>query len=881
MSRGFLASRPDHPRDAMTSRTALSRLLGLVLLTSLPALAQSVTATVTSATQLIVTAGTNTNTRPAGTNLGAGLNLGASYQSGPIFVTVNSVFGLSTTGSSITHTIQESMTGVNATRTAGPHATLLTLTASQPVAGTLLVQYSPGTISGGSSTASIDIQNDGTAEWTRAPGSSGQTWQIPVTVSGSLPIRVMTSMVATNHSLSVQFTNWSPLPQLPLVNPGFENLLTGWAATGDVQTWLGSRSGLWHCVLWDMAPVRPSISQRFAANAGDTYALHCYGMWGDVSPGSDVAEARIEFLDALGAVTGSASTTVLDASMPNNTWIGSETLMATAPSGTVAVRVTMLGFAPVLPVASRCHFDDVSFARVDGCGAFALPVGGTPGPNGQFGAYFTVDVTTPHGVRVCGIDLMPGLPAGWPIDAKVYLHRSLADGSQLTSAQAGADHWCAIATLHGVSNGIGVVTPVGLTNATNSLQLPPGQYLLAILWNTGSNFQFVPASSLTVADAGSNLALRTGGSLRPGFDSFFLSQAGHLPGTLHYEIQSAPAVPTTCAAEGVAVGTGCGGEPNMIYEVLGAGNPWDLASSDVIVTGNGTGASLSTAPATALVPPVGSPVAISGGASAPIPLGFDLGAFGLPNAADLSVCLNGSIFFGGVGNTAHTNEELPAVMSNDSVARLAPSFGSWTWGVTASVHVDVTPGVQAVVTLDVYDFNVDSNYYLQVVITPTTMRVRYHPVNRPYSGLVGFHNGIPLPAPPTVGRVDLTAGPSPFTSPNARADLYLSAQNRPLLGASFDVTLDHNPLIAAVLLDINPISAGVPLPTPMFAPACKLYVGLNAAMWSVTAAATSTTSFQVPNDTDFLGLPFGLQGFALLPDALSVSNGLRGLVGNF
>ncbi len=866
----------------MTSTTKalhLLRALGCILLTALPALAQSVTATVTAATQLIVTAGTNTNTRPAGTNVSAGLNLGASYQSGPIFVTVNSVFGLATTSNSIAHTIQESMTGVNATRSAGPHSALLTLTASQPVSGTLIVQYSPGTIGGGSATASIDIQNDGTVEWTHA---GPNTFQQPVTVSGSLTIRVSTSMVATNHSLSVQFTNWSPLPQLPLVNPGFENGLAGWAATGDVHTWLvGSRSGVSNCVLWDLAPVRPSIFQRFAANAGDTYALHCYGMWGDVSPGSDVAEARIEFLDALGAVTGSASTTVLDASMPNNTWIGSETLMATAPSGTVAVRVTMLGFAPVLPVASRCHFDDVSFARVDGCGAFALPVGGTTVFGTTFAHCFTLDVTTPHGVAICGIDLTPNAPAGLPQSATVHLHRSVTEYSQLTPSLASPDNWCAIAKLQGVSNGAGVVTSFGVTNATNSLRLPPGQYLIGIVGEQDSSLGQTSlertTGSLTVTDAGNNVTLRDGkvaGSLGLGMP------AGDFKAKLHFEILTAPTLPSTCAAEGVEVGTGCGGEPNSVFEVFDQGNAWDLMSKDVVVTGNGTGASLSVVPGTPLVPYSNS-IGLSGDVSAPFPLGFDLGAFGLPNASDLRVCLHGSIFFGGIGNTTGVDTNVgiaPGLMSNDSVARLA---AFWTRFASYNIFVDVTPGVQAVVTFLNMEDSYFANYHtFQVVITPTTMRVRYP--NTPFIyGLVGFHNGIALPTPPSAGRVDLTAGPSPFTSPNARADLALSAQNRPLLGTNFDVTLDHNPLIAGVFLDVAPLGAGVPLPTPLFAPACNFYVGIDAVVWSLTLAPTSTSSIPIAMDTSMLGLDFGLQGVGLLADTLFVSNAIRAEVGNW
>lgn len=860
----------------MSTPSSLLRSLSLVVLTSLPALAQSVTATVTAATQLIVTAGTNTNTRAAGTNLGGGLNLGTSYQSGPIFVTVNSVFGLSTTSTSITHTIQESMTGVNATRSAGPHATLLTLTASQPVSGTLLVQYSPGTISGGSSTAAIDVGNDGSVEWTRAPGTSGQTWQIPVTVSGSLAIRVMTSMVATIHSLSVQFANWTPLPQLPLQNPGFDNGLTGWAESGYVFGGPGNgpRTGAGACLLWDLAGTRPSVAQAFAAIAGATYALQCYGKR-DGSPGGDLAQARIEFLDLFGAVTGSAATTVVDATVPDLTWIAGETLMATAPPGTIAGRVTLSGF---FGTSARCYFDDVSLQRVDGCGAFALPVGGSS-VFGSFFAYcFTLDVTTPHGVAICGVDLSPIGPVGLPQSATVYLHRSLTEYSQLTPSLASPGNWCAIAKLQGVSNGPGVVASFGVTNATDSIRLPPGQYLLGIVGaQDGIQTALLKTtSSLTVTDAGSNVTLRDGrvaGSLG------YPMPAGDFVGKLHFEILTAPTLPSTCAAEGVEVGTGCGGEPNSVFEAFGQGNAWDLGSNDVVVAGNGTGASLSTAPGTPLVPYANSLV-LSGDVSAPFALGFDLGAFGLPNVSDLRVGRHGSIFFGGIGNTTGVDTNVgiaPGLMSNDSVARLAAFWSSFA--LYSTVFVDVTPGVQAVVTYPNIEDTYFANYRtFQVVLTPTTMRVRYPSGSFDY-GLVGFHNGVALPAPPTVGRVDLTAGPSPFTSPNARADLHLSAQNRPVIGTNFDVTLDHNPQVAAVYIDIAPIGPGVLLPTPLFEPACNLYVSIYASSVSATAAPTSTTTIPMPMDTTLLGLQFGMQGVGLFGNSLFVSNGLHGMIG--
>lgn len=879
----------------MTTLSTPSRILGLALLTGVPALAQSVTGTVTAATQLIVSAGptpANTNTRPAGTNLNAGLNLGTSYQSGPIFVTVNSVFGRSTTSSSITHTINESMTGVNAPVSAGPHATLLTLTASQPVVGTLTVQYSPGaTGSGRSSTASIDIGNNGTTEWSWS-SSTSQTFQQEVTVSGSLAIRVSTAMVSTAHSLSVQFANWVPLPQLPLLNPSFENGLTGWQTFGNVFAAAAAppavdpRTGTGVCKAFGNFTSVLNVSgafQRFAASPGETYALDCYARHWSGDPlfgrgtSSNHAVKKIVFLDALGIEIGASENLVLDGSMPTDTWVHVPTVVATAPAGTVAVQPTLM-FLQWVGASGAAQFDDVAFARVDGCGTFALPMA-SAASSATRASVFTLEVTAANGVRLCGIDLTQAfLAAGIPFGATVYLHRSLTDYTQYVAAQSSARDWCALATVHGVSAGQGVATALGFTNATNSIELPPGQYLLAIVCDAPTGFPYA-SGNLTVADAGGNLTLRGG---RIGNDLGGASFLGCIGGALHFEILSTPATMSACAAESIAVGTPCGGEPNSVFEVFGVdGNPWDLAGRDLVVTGNGTGASLSTAPATALASPSNA-VPLVGDVSAPIPLGFHLGAFGLPGVTDFRICRHGSIFFGGVGNTSGVDLDAgraPGLMSNDGVARLAAFWNHYD--NSGAYYADVTPGVEAVVTfLSMWDLLFVETRSFQVVITPTTMRVRY--LSGTFAlGMVGFHNGIALPAPPTVGRVDVSAGPSLFTSPNPTADVTLAVLSRPLLGQNFDFRLDDCPPISLVFFDYAQAGAGVTLPTPMFADRCKLYVSTSPAL-SMTMSPGIVASVLVPNDAALLGFLFALQGGGLLQSGrIAASNAYDGMVGNW
>jgi len=188
----------------MSLPTSSCRTLGCLLLLTVPALAQ-VTATVTAATQLIVRAGNpgTSDSRPAGFNLTGGLHLSTSFYQLPSLVTADATFALTNTGGTISYTVHEYTSGSLWVRSAGPHATILQLASPVPVAGMLSVQYSGP--SGSYATAAVDVGNDSSNEWVRTGAAGGQSWQMPVVVHGTLPIRISTSVSEMVDQLTVQF----------------------------------------------------------------------------------------------------------------------------------------------------------------------------------------------------------------------------------------------------------------------------------------------------------------------------------------------------------------------------------------------------------------------------------------------------------------------------------------------------------------------------------------------------------------------------------------------------------------------------------------------------------------------------------------------------
>ncbi len=161
--------------------------------------AQSVTATAVAHTTLTVTAGTNTQTLPVGTNLTPGVTLSASAVTpgfpSPIYQSAYTTISLSTSSGYPALNIVESSFvsgGFGAIASTGPHETVWRLSSAQPVEGTLTVRYqgSTTTLSG---SAQVDVYNDGSFDWTRTTGVSQQVWRAVVTVSALTEFRTRTS----------------------------------------------------------------------------------------------------------------------------------------------------------------------------------------------------------------------------------------------------------------------------------------------------------------------------------------------------------------------------------------------------------------------------------------------------------------------------------------------------------------------------------------------------------------------------------------------------------------------------------------------------------------------------------------------------------------
>jgi len=882
------ATIPNPAVDAMTSSPRLASFLLLAAAASSPVVAQAVNATVTAATQLRVTAVTNHDTRPIGFDLTGGLALSASYFQTAFWVQVDATFALANTtgtGGTIAYTVNEGVTGFGLSpTTAGPHATLLQLSSPQTRTGTLSVTFS------GSGTASIDIGNNSSVEWTQAAGSP---WQQQIAVVGTLPIRVATSLSSSSHALVVRFTPDPPLATLPLTNPGFESGLIGWDTFGNFFAEAASppgivpRNGNSVGKAYGMFSGGFNVSgayQVFAASPGETYALDCHArhwsgdaLTGSGAPNANWAEKKIEFCDAMGAVISHAKQVALDGTMPTDTWVHTPTVVAIAPAGTVTVRALLLFLQPGL-AGGAAQFDDVAFGRSEGCGAFSLTTGNNGGTGSAALGCFTLDVTAVHGVSICGIDV---IAAQWTFGLGIlYRHQTLTDYTQLTAATSGPEHWCEVARLSGPGAPAGSPIRFGLTNATNSLDLGPGQHLLSIREAPfhPMRMQFSPNTTRNVADAGANLTFRGGATI----DSAGAFGMGCIDCTVHYGVAAAPLVQSPCVATTTVVGTSCGSAPNMVYEQFSSANPWDLTPTDVILTATGSGAFASTVPSTPLLAAVGPNLGLYGNSASPlIPLGFSFAAFGLPNATAISVCSNGSVFLGGIGDT--TNVESATTLGNDGVPRVMALWNYFEMGNGETIHVDVVPGVEAVVTFR----NMNEGVALltqtfQVVIKPTTMRIRYAPTSWfTNDGMVGFHNGVPFAPPNAASRVDLTAGPTVATNTNARREIALAGVTRALLGTSFDVRLDHSPGPAAVLAEIDFAGVGQPLPEPMFAPGCHQYVSFNSVVLGVSATPSSVFSIWLPGNNVFLGLPIALQGAALENDVILASNALQALTSNY
>lgn len=224
-----------------------------------------------------------------------------------------------------------------------------------------------------------------------------------------------------------------------LADPGFESGgLAGWIPFGNAQFQLGDgvqfvpNSGNYLCTMFGPFAGMFGVSgmfQSFPCNPGDQFEMDCFSrhssldaMIGGGAPMSNWAIMKIAFFDAMGneLLSAGVEATVVDGTMPTDTWFDNTPIMGTAPMGAVSVQALLLFLQPGND-GGAAHFDDASFVAVGvtpptwpgsqddltvatGVNGAPLSSGGMDDDKNVFGGdVFQINVASPGGVY----DLLP------------------------------------------------------------------------------------------------------------------------------------------------------------------------------------------------------------------------------------------------------------------------------------------------------------------------------------------------------------------------------------------------------------------------------------------------------------------------------------------
>ncbi|MCA8949783.1 MAG: hypothetical protein KDE27_09795 [Planctomycetes bacterium] len=503
--------------------------------------------------------------------------------------------------------------------------------------------------------------------------------------------------------------------------------------------------------------------------------------------------------------------------------------------------------------------------------------------------YFTLDVLNPGGIRICGIDVNTST-TGAAIRAGVYLHQSITDVNQLTTLNE--TDWCVLGRLDGTANGVGVPSPCTVVNATQSIDLPAGQHLLAI-GNGNIDHDYTNGTGLNQVVADANLRFTGGKAANAIFAGpLYSPRIANL--RLHYDVGAPSRSPCGVESSSSSVGTSCAGGAVTLCEQFDFGNPWDLSdeianpmrTSDVLITAAAGAVTVTNVPGgTGIVPPIAPDLGLGDDETTGlIPLGFELSAFGVCADA-IAVDSNGCVWLGIVG-ISEFDESLTGFESQG--ARVAVCWNDFRsqsgGGPFGSIHVDQT-ATETLVTwngVEIWGTNVPVTFQCSIRVNAITCRYLAASAFED-SALVGFHNGF---ATTGTTSYDITAGPVMATG---GVGLTLACPQNPTLGGAMVLELDGVPTggIAAVLATIGSAGVGVPLPQPLFAAGCTAHVPQNAASLGVILGGMPCNTYgftiPIPNTASFAGLPFAAQGVGLdvVGNVFVTSNAIDALTGNF
>lgn len=516
-----------------------------------------------------------------------------------------------------------------------------------------------------------------------------------------------------------------------------------------------------------------------------------------------------------------------------------------------------------------------TFRYVQGCGDAMLTtppefVSNNSGSTGG-AVYFQLDNSVSFGRVLCGIDVHAGAVAGTPLTADLYVNAVETNVGLLTTGapSLAASNWVLVSSMSGVSNGLGMPSPMALATP---LALPIGSFVMALVGNFDHRYTNGTATNTTATAEG--LTFTAGGASNVPFTGTVFTPRV-LNATFQFDVPTSPITNFPFQALANNVGQGCGGSPSQIYETFATGT-FDLATRDILYSMGAGAVTTSVTGGTAIVAPVAPDLGLGDDQNtAPIPLGFTIDGI---CASAISVSSNGFIWLGGTGSADFTPSESELVSQG---ARVAPYWTDLNPPAGGSIHVDIGVNVARVTYLNVFSFGgASAEVTTQVELRPNSIRIRYSPAGGAYTRgpITGLTNGVAPAAAP--GSLNLSAGgiaTQPWNS-----NLRMTALARPKIGSSTQFLTVGIPsgALGASLLALGPAVPGIPL-APLTPAGCNQYHPPGASTLSIFFGSCSGTStLNIPANQSLVGILFTVQS-ASLGTSILTSNGVNCRVGAF
>ena len=495
------------------------------------------------------------------------------------------------------------------------------------------------------------------------------------------------------------------------------------------------------------------------------------------------------------------------------------------------------------------------------------------GGNGQAGNQFDLVATNPVVITTFDVNISAGT---W--DLEVY---AVTGGGSKVGVENTAAAWTLVATAPGVvSNGANVPTPLGVNFA---VPIAPGQTQgFYVTLSAGGTMNYTNGTTPQgVLASNADLTILEGTGHSYPFGSLFNPR--NFNANIYYSVGAGT------AAFNTVLGAGCGGNPTFgdgtVYQLFdGVTDVFDLSNTSMTYSWFQGGYAVLPLGTNAIVPPTGGALTLGDDIIVPVALPF---AFPCPAGVvnQVFVCSNGFIGFQpGLG--ADFSETSFELLSQQN--RLAFLWDDLNPAAGGTVNAEAVGAEFHITFTDVPEFGTTNQNSCQVVLSPNgDIDVRYGAVAL-LDCLVGLSSGNGATDPGSLDLSDPLSLPVIINTGFVVQNLGLSANSRPLLGASWDLQVDNIP--ASTVFGFNIFGTTDPAILDLAfvgMPGCQLRtdLGVVAGPW-VAAGSSFSYSLALP------AAPPALLGQQLFTQAATLSNppvnafgaitsnGIRGTLGD-